>query len=190
MVTLRGGGRGEAGSGQRDATADPGDEVARIAPDALEAALEALQAPAFLVRAPDVVLQSNALGAALLARERERVLAALRQREVEPARAPSRYPLRASDHFLAVFAGEGAEARAAVVGGRWGLTPRQTVVLALVAEGESNRAAAARLGCSEKTVELHVSAILGKAGCASRSQLVARFWSAPPAPPPGRGRPG
>lgn len=189
MVTLRGGGRGEAGSGQRGAAAGR-DELERIALDALEAALEALEAPAFLVRAPDVVLQANARGAALLARERERVLAALRQREVEPARGPARHPLRTAGHFLAVFAGEGAEARAAAVGGRWGLTPRQTAVLALVAEGESNRAVAARLGCSEKAVELHVSTTLGKAGCASRSQRIARSWNAPPAPPPGHGRPG
>jgi DNA-binding NarL/FixJ family response regulator len=52
-------------------------------------------------------------------------------------------------------------------------------VLELVAQGESNRAVAARLGCSEKTVELHVSALLAKTHCASRSQLVASFWTEP-----------
>jgi DNA-binding NarL/FixJ family response regulator len=50
-------------------------------------------------------------------------------------------------------------------------------VLALVAQGESNRTVATRLGCSEKTVELHVSALLAKTRCASRAQLVAAFWT-------------
>ncbi|MCA1828795.1 MAG: LuxR C-terminal-related transcriptional regulator, partial [Myxococcales bacterium] len=40
----------------------------------------------------------------------------------------------------------------------------------------SNRRVAASLGCSESTVELHVTALLEKAGCESRAQLVARVW--------------
>ena len=70
-----------------------------------------------------------------------------------------------------------ARTRLATVTRRWGLTPRQSAVLALVAQGESNRTVAGRLGCSEKTVELHVSALLAKTRCASRSQLVASFWT-------------
>jgi DNA-binding NarL/FixJ family response regulator len=69
------------------------------------------------------------------------------------------------------------ESRAALLGTRWGLTPRQREVLAWVARGSSNRGVGARLGCSESTVELHVTAILRKAGCASRAQLVAGFWT-------------
>lgn len=72
-----------------------------------------------------------------------------------------------------------AQARLELVAGRWGITPRQSAVLGLVAQGESNRTVAVRLGCSEKTVELHVSALLARTRCASRSQLVASFWTDP-----------
>lgn len=58
-----------------------------------------------------------------------------------------------------------------------GLTPRQTDVLAQLATGQGNKAIAARLGCSQKTIELHVSALLSKLRCESRTELVARFWT-------------
>lgn len=45
-------------------------------------------------------------------------------------------------------------------GGTHGLTPRQLEVLRLVAEGHSNRAIAAELVISERTVERHVSDVL------------------------------
>lgn len=44
------------------------------------------------------------------------------------------------------------------------LTPREHEVLALMAEGRSNRGIADRLIVGEKTVETHVAAILGKLG--------------------------
>jgi DNA-binding NarL/FixJ family response regulator len=44
------------------------------------------------------------------------------------------------------------------------LTDRERDVLALVAEGCSNRAIASRLGVSERTVETHMAAIFGKLG--------------------------
>jgi DNA-binding CsgD family transcriptional regulator len=59
----------------------------------------------------------------------------------------------------------------------WHLTPRQTEVLAHVVAGLANKEIAAELGCAEKTVELHVTRILRKAGVTSRAQLTARFWS-------------
>jgi DNA-binding CsgD family transcriptional regulator len=60
---------------------------------------------------------------------------------------------------------------------RWQLTPRQAQVLHLVGQGLSNRAVAAALSCAESTVELHVTALLGKSQCEGRAQLVARLWS-------------
>ena len=57
----------------------------------------------------------------------------------------------------------------------WMLTSRQTDVLALVAVGESNKLIAAKLGCALRTVEVHVTALLRKAGCDSRAELVARL---------------
>jgi DNA-binding CsgD family transcriptional regulator len=158
-------------------------ELARLAPAALAAALEAIAAPAFVVRAPSIVLHANTRGRALLERERERVLSALRGGAYGvggACRPPARFPVDdTADHFVAVFADVPGEAthRIAGVARRWGLTPRQAAVLVLVAQGASNRGAAERLVCSEKTIELHVSALLAKTRCASRAQLVASFWT-------------
>lgn len=57
------------------------------------------------------------------------------------------------------------------------LTARQREVLELLAKGASNRDIAQRLGCTERTVEVHVSEILRKAGCRNRAQLVASYWA-------------
>jgi DNA-binding CsgD family transcriptional regulator len=54
-----------------------------------------------------------------------------------------------------------------------GLTARQREVLTLVAEGLSNADIAARLTLSAKTVDHHVSAVLGKLGVPSRGQAAA-----------------
>jgi DNA-binding NarL/FixJ family response regulator len=56
------------------------------------------------------------------------------------------------------------------------LTPREREVLALLADGLSNRAIAGRLGISEHTVKFHVSTIYGKLGAANRAEAVARGW--------------
>ena len=47
------------------------------------------------------------------------------------------------------------------------LTPRETEVLALMAEGRSNKAIAQRLWLTDRTVETHVSSILAKLGLPS-----------------------
>jgi DNA-binding NarL/FixJ family response regulator len=53
------------------------------------------------------------------------------------------------------------------------LTVREQQVLRLVARGETNRAIAAELVLSERTVDRHVSNILGKLGVSSRSAATA-----------------
>jgi NarL family two-component system response regulator YdfI len=54
------------------------------------------------------------------------------------------------------------------------LTPRETEVLAMLAEGAGNKQIATRLRISEHTVKFHVSSILAKLGAASRTEAVAR----------------
>jgi two-component system nitrate/nitrite response regulator NarL len=48
------------------------------------------------------------------------------------------------------------------------LTPRETEILQLLAEGQSNKVIARNLGISDGTVKLHVKAILRKLGVHSR----------------------
>ena len=54
-----------------------------------------------------------------------------------------------------------------------GLTGREREVATLVATGKSNRAIADELVVSERTVESHVTNILGKLGFTSRAQIAA-----------------
>ncbi len=54
------------------------------------------------------------------------------------------------------------------------LTPREREVLQLLAEGQSNKEIARRLGISEHTVKFHVNAILGKLNAQSRTEAVVR----------------
>jgi DNA-binding NarL/FixJ family response regulator len=56
---------------------------------------------------------------------------------------------------------------------REALTAREREVLALLADGLSNRAIAAALSISEHTVKFHVSAVYGKLGAANRAEAVA-----------------
>ena len=53
------------------------------------------------------------------------------------------------------------------------LTPRESEVAHLVAEGLTNRAIAGRLFLSEKTVERHVGHVLGKLRLTNRAALAA-----------------
>ena len=52
------------------------------------------------------------------------------------------------------------------------LTPRESQVLRLLAEGQSNKEIARALGISESTVKFHVNAILGKLNVQSRTEAV------------------
>jgi ATP/maltotriose-dependent transcriptional regulator MalT len=62
---------------------------------------------------------------------------------------------------------------AALLDDPFGLTPRERQVLALIAEGATNRQIGAALFMAEKTASVHVSRILGKLGVRSRTQAAA-----------------
>ena len=53
------------------------------------------------------------------------------------------------------------------------LTPTESSVVQLVAEGLRNRDVANRLFMSRRTVETHLTHIFGKLGISSRTELVA-----------------
>jgi DNA-binding CsgD family transcriptional regulator len=61
----------------------------------------------------------------------------------------------------------------AAAGGPYGLTPRELQVLRRLATGESNKAIAARLGVSRRTVDRHVSNIYTKLHVSSRAAATA-----------------
>ena len=59
------------------------------------------------------------------------------------------------------------------------ITPAEERVLAVLRSGASNREIAAALFLSVRTVESHISSLLAKTGCRSRTQLVLRSPAAP-----------
>jgi DNA-binding NarL/FixJ family response regulator len=63
------------------------------------------------------------------------------------------------------------------------LTQRERDVLGVLAQGRSNQQIAAELGLGQRTVEGHVSSVLGKLGVASRAEAVAYVLSHRPVPP-------
>src|SRR5262249_12146248 len=54
------------------------------------------------------------------------------------------------------------------------LTPRESEVLRLLADGLSNREIATQLNISEHTIKFHIGSILGKLGASSRTEAVTR----------------
>jgi len=59
-------------------------------------------------------------------------------------------------------------------GSKWGLTARESEILALLAMGMPNRAIAEALFVSENTVRTHLKAVFRKLGVTNRSQAVRR----------------
>jgi DNA-binding NarL/FixJ family response regulator len=56
-----------------------------------------------------------------------------------------------------------------------GVTPAEEKVLGLLSCGLSNKAIAAALVLSHRTVESHISHLLAKTGCSNRTQLL--LWA-------------
>lgn len=64
------------------------------------------------------------------------------------------------------------------------LTPQQFRVLVCIADGLLNKQIAAQLGLAENTVKVHVTALLKKLDCHSRTQAAVLVKSLDPEPPP------
>jgi DNA-binding NarL/FixJ family response regulator len=72
---------------------------------------------------------------------------------------------------------EQATAAPATLGPLETLTAREREVAALIARGLSNRQIAQQLVIADGTVNIHVSSILSKLGCSSRTQVAALILS-------------
>jgi DNA-binding CsgD family transcriptional regulator len=149
---------------------------------ALDAALAKIGAPAFVITARGVICEANAAGRALLDRDRTAVVTAIenvRARRPDPLRIELT-PIAAHGGpaaWLAIVSGDSPGARIehaiAAAACRWELTPRQRAVLEQLARGHANATIAMHLGVSTRAVELHVTALLDRAGVDSRAALVA-----------------
>jgi DNA-binding CsgD family transcriptional regulator len=153
---------------------------------ALAAALDAIPGEAFVVGPGRMIRHANAAGRAALSRDRLGTRARLDEALAYGVERPAAghvarlAPLPGMpDYDLVVLVRRDAalQARLGLAVARWGLTPRQREVLSQLARGRANRSISAQLRCAERTIEVHVSALLAKAGAASRAELVARFWT-------------
>jgi two-component system, NarL family, nitrate/nitrite response regulator NarL len=105
------------------------------------------------------LLRAGALGVLLRNADGERLLVALRA-------VASGVAVFEPGLLRALVAGRAAPGEALA------LTPRETEVLNLIAEGLSNKLIAGRLKISEHTAKFHVNAILGKLGAETRTEAV------------------
>lgn len=153
-----------------------------LAKVALAAALEQITSPAFIVSKSGTMLHANTRGTEVVdaseSRRRAlfvRALATLGQPDTTLAALVT--PLRVEGrptYYLVIF-GEKASPveRVAQTSALWELTPKQTEVVAHVSRGLSNKQIASALGCTERTIETHLTAIFRKAGLDGRSSLLA-----------------
>jgi DNA-binding NarL/FixJ family response regulator len=148
-----------------------GDDVAS---GCLAAVLELLVVPTWVVRHDGTVRYANARGVAWqqldpprLAEELRAAIAGdatSRRFAVTALSLPGWYLVSASDDDRCI-----ERARA-----QFKLTPRQSEVLGLVVVGATNRTIGEMLGITERTVEVHLTAIYERAGVENRATLVAR----------------
>ncbi len=142
----------------------------------LDVAIEEISAPAFIASRSEIEL-ANSAGTTLLTRDYHRCWQRIRQLEESGGKLGQGTVLRLSERAAPIRAlvifhetlPNAVEARE-----RWKLTPRQSVVLECLVRGESNKEIAAKLGCSLRGVEAHVTAILRRTDTESRTQLVSR----------------
>ena len=144
---------------------------------AFDAAFDALPA-AFLLGRDGAVLHANTAARRLRERREAPALADLVRGRVAGWQLTRVRAAGAPEVLLAVQSDAGMRLPELVARaiGRYGLTPRQGEVLALLAEGCTYETMSVRLGCAVRTVETHVSAVLHKLDVASRAEAIARLW--------------
>jgi len=149
---------------------------------ALRASLEQIPRAAFILDGRGSVVMANGLGQGELACPNPFLRAALFT-ALSACDGPSPFkstPLQASGCAPLYLVVAAPKDKLAVLLDHFSqeakLTARQTDVLALLVLGESNKGIASRLQCVERTIELHVTAVLRKAHVDSRAALIARFF--------------
>jgi len=151
---------------------------AQLATAGLEAALEALGTPAFVAYASGEVVHASASGRELLERHPSDTRAALRHAIARRTSASFTARLAAPgapDCYLVILRDHDGtlESRLAEASRRWRLTARECEVLRAVVDGDAGKEIALKLRMHER----HVTHLLKKARCDSRSRLIARFWT-------------
>jgi DNA-binding CsgD family transcriptional regulator len=149
----------------------------------LDVAIERIGGPAFVIGAGGRLLHANEAGHTLLAERgtevRTALHAAIAGRPAELAFSVTPLTERGAPRaWLATLRASSAQAQltqcVAAASRRWQLTPRQRSVLQQLVEGHANATIAALANTSERAVELHVTALLDRAGVDSRAALVSR----------------
>ena len=156
----------------------------RLEMAAVYAALENFPGAALMVTSTGAVERSNARARALMASGKEQVLRAVQESLDHPSLAAEfeiseLFSFGNVVHYLAVQRSVGSTIcdRLALSIHRWRLTAQEARVFALLVNGESNRQIASKLGCAERTVELHVTHILGRLDVDNRNAAIAKFWT-------------
>jgi len=152
---------------------------------ALVAALEAVASPSFLVTPSGNIEHANLIGRCALEQHPGEVRTEVRDLlasnaglhgsppiQVDQSGATARYVVVLRDEPWKEAARMTAAARA------WRLSDRQAEVLAHLVRGDTNKDIAVKLGVSPRTVEIHTSAILRKAGADTRTHLARLVWQA------------
>jgi DNA-binding CsgD family transcriptional regulator len=152
--------------------------LARAYRETLFHAIDALETPAFVLLG-ERIEHANPAGRSRLDSARETTCRELEARMQEGN--PSCFTIaRSGLPVLKLITLRPAEREVAallhVSKTRWRLSPRQIEVLAHLAEGDTNKEIAAKLGCAEVTVEFHLRGLFNKTASENRSELVALFW--------------
>lgn len=155
-------------------------QSARVTMAGLVAALEVLPCAAYVVRGSSAILYANSAGRTLC--DRSKALTLFGQDEQGGLAAAPGFELKQLEtpgmepHYLVTQTHTDLGSRIEELHQQWSLTRRQREVLALLVQGQSNREIADQVGCALRTAELHVSNLIHKAGCSSRTELTMRFW--------------